>query len=66
MKTTDEILDQKYLSAKDIQVITGIGINASRDLVKKIKDISTQKGYYQPPVKKLICLTKEARKFLGI
>lgn len=68
MKTKEEVLNQLYLSAKDIQIlIPGLNIVKCRELIDEIQHDMTEKKLYVPPsTKPRRALTKLVRKKLGI
>jgi len=67
IKTTEEILNQKYMSAQDLKVIIpSLGINKCTEYIKKIQDEMKEKGYFVPETKKYLALTKLVRKKFGI
>lgn len=68
MKTKEEVLNQLYISAKDIQVlIPGLNIIKCRELIEEIQQEMKEKNLYVPPsTKPRRALTKLARKKLGI
>lgn len=66
VKTKEEILQQYYISAKDLRmVIPTLGINKSIEYIKMIQEEMKQKGYFIPQTKELLALTKLARKKFG-
>ena len=68
MKTKEEVLNQLYVSAKDIKtLIPGLNINKCRDLIDEIQEEMKEKKLYIPPsTKPKRALTKLVRKKLGI
>ena len=66
-KTLEEILNQEYLSAKDMQIIIpGWGINAARNYIKTIRDKMEALNYFVPPGKTKVALTRLVVEDLGI
>ncbi len=67
MKTKEEILNQIYVSAKDLRVlIQGLGINKSVEYIKEIQKEMKEKNYFVPQTKEYLALTKLVRKKFGI
>jgi hypothetical protein len=66
MKTKQEILDQTYLSAKDLKVIMPhIGLNKCRKYIEETIEEMKDKKLYVPEGKTKIALTKMLRKKFG-
>jgi hypothetical protein len=66
MKTKQEILDQTYLSAKDLKVIMPhIGLNKCRKYIEETIEEMKEKKLYVPEGKTKIALTKMLRKKFG-
>ena len=66
MKTKEEILNQSYLSAKDLKVIMPhIGINKCREYIEETIEEMRNKNLYVPEGKTKIALTKMLRKKFG-
>lgn len=65
-KTVDEILKQKYMTAKDLTAITGMCNKKALDYIKEIKEEMEEKGYFVPPTHNYKVLTKLVVKRLGI
>lgn len=67
MKTIDEILEQKYLSANDLRIIIpSLGYLKALEYIKTFRKEMESLGYFVPGGKKQIALTKLVRKRLGI
>lgn len=65
-KTKEEILDQLYLSADDLNVlIPEITYATALKYIKEIREEMEEKGYYLPHGKTKIALTKIIRKKFG-
>lgn len=66
MKTKEEILEQLYVSAKDLKIlIPTIGINGAKKAIKEIQEEMKEKGYFVPETKTLLALTKLVKKRFG-
>lgn len=66
MKTREEILNQDYMSAKDLKVIIpSLGINKCVEYIKIIQEEMKEKGYFIPQTKEYLVLTKLVRKKFG-
>ena len=66
MKTKNELLEQAYLSAKDLKLIMPhIGINKCREYIEETREDMKNKGLYVPEGKTKIALTKMLRKKFG-
>lgn len=68
MKTRDEVLNQDYVTAKDIQIIIGnVNIITCRELIDEVREEMKNKRLYVPPgTKPKRALTKLVKKKLGI
>ena len=67
MKTKQEILEQPYLTAKDLKIlIPTMGINRCVECIKVAREEMKTKGYYVPQTKPFVALTKIIRKNFGI
>lgn len=68
MKTRDEILNQDYLQASDIQILIGnVNITTCRELIDEVREEMKNKNLYVPPgTKPKRALTKLVKKKLGI
>lgn len=66
-KTLEEILDQEYLSAKDMQVvIPNWGYNTARKYIARIREKMEELHYYVPSGKTKVALTRLIKEDLGI
>lgn len=66
-KTTEEILNQPYVDAKDIKMLMPkLGINRCRSLIDEIQEEMKEKKYYIPDGKPKMALTKLLKKKLGL
>ena len=61
--TKDEILDQLYVSAKEIKILMPkLGINRCRSLIEEIQEEMRDKNYYIPSGKPKMALTRLVKK----
>ncbi len=66
MKTRDEILQQDYISAKDLKIlIPSLGIHKCLKYIKMIQEEMKNKNYFIPETKEYLALTKLVRKKFG-
>ena len=68
MKTREEILNQDYVQASDLQILIGkVNIETCRKLIDEIREEMKKKNLYVPPgTKPKRALTKLVKKKLGI
>ena len=67
MKTREEILNQDYMSAKDLKIlIPSLGINKCVEYIKMVQEDMKNKNYFIPETKEYLALTKLIRKRFGI
>jgi len=67
MKTKEEILNQPYITAKDLKIlIPNLGINKCVEYIKMIQEEMKEKNYFVPQTKQYLALTKLVRKKFGI
>lgn len=67
MKTKEEILEQPYITAKDLKIlIPNLGINKCVEYIKMIQEEMKEKNYFVPKTKQYVALTKLVRKKFGI
>ena len=62
----NEILKQYFLSAKDLQVLTGFGINKCRETIKQARLKMEQDGCYIVRTRPLEALTTYVLEMLGV
>ena len=62
MKTKDEILNQAYMTTKDLKQILGFGLTKCQNLMTEIKEEAIVLGYYIPEQRKLVVPTKLVKK----
>ena len=66
-KTLEEILDQEYLSAKDMQIIIpNWGYNTARGYIMRIREKMEELHYYVTSGKTKVALTRLIKEDLGI
>ncbi len=66
MKTKDEILNQLYITPKDLKtLIPSLGENKCTDYIKEVREEMKTKGYFVPQSKPFLALTKLVRKKFG-
>lgn len=67
MKTNEEILNQLYISASDLQkLIQPMGRATAIKYIKEIQEDMKEKGLFVPNTKTKLALTKLVRKRFGI
>lgn len=67
MKTKENILDQLYISASDLQIlIQPMGRTTAIKCIKEIQEEMKEKGLFIPNTKTKLALTKLVRKRFGI
>ena len=67
MKTKEEILNQTYMTAKDLKIlIPELGINKCIKYIKTITEEMAEKGYFVPETRQYLALTKLVRKKFNI
>lgn len=65
-KTADEILKQKYITAKDLQIIIPkLGYNKSLEYINDLREEMKDKNYFVPEGKTKVALTKLAKEKFG-
>lgn len=66
MKTREEILNQDYMSAKDLKIIIpNLGVNKCVEYIRMIQGEMKEKGYFIPQTKEYLALTKLVKKKFG-
>ena len=66
MKTKEEILNQVYMSAKDLKIlIPTLGTNKCRRYIKELNQEMIEKKCFIPETKEYLALTKMVRKKFG-
>ena len=67
MKTPEEILNQQYITARDMQkVIPKLGYTRALSYVDDLREEMKEKGYFVPDGKTKVALTKLFKKKFGI
>ena len=67
MKTKEQVLNQAYITAKDLKIlIPSLGINKCIEYIKILQNEMKEKGYFVPETTPYLALTKLARKKFGI
>ena len=67
MKTQDEILNQKYITAKDIQqIIPKLGYIKALEYIEDLREEMKMKNYFVPEGRTKVALTKLFKKKFGI
>lgn len=65
-KTLEEIENQKYISATDLQILTGFTYMEALKVIQEIRVLMEEKNKYLPKGRKKLALLEVAKKFLGI
>lgn len=65
MKTEEEVKKQAYISAEDLRVLMPIGKELARTYIKDLRNEMKEKGYFVPEGRRLLALTKLAKKKFG-
>lgn len=66
-KSVDELLKEKYLSAKDLMVIIpNLKIQQARNYINEIQNEMKEKKYYIPIVRPKLALTKLVKAKFGL
>ena len=58
MKTKQEILEQIYMTVKDLKIITGLGLGKCQTIMKELKEEALQEGYFIPSERSILVPTK--------
>lgn len=66
MVEKERILEQYFITAKDLQKLTGIGINRCREIIKQARNQMLEEGCYLARSKPLEALTVYVLKMLGV
>lgn len=67
MKTNEEILDQQYITAKDIQqIIPKLGYAKALKYIEDLREEMKMKNYFVPEGRTKVALTKLFKKKFGI
>lgn len=66
-KTKDQILEQAYMSAKDLKMLMPtLGIEICRRFIEEVRADMKEKNLFVPETKPKLALTKLVRKKTGI
>lgn len=66
-KTNKEILEQSYITAKDLQIlIPNLGYTTALSYIDDIREEMEEKGYFVPKGKTKVALTKLVKKKYGL
>ena len=65
-KTLEEIENQKYISANELQILTGFTYMEALKVIQEIRVLMEEKNKYIPKGRKKLALLEVAKKFLGI
>ena len=66
-KTTDEILAQPYITARDLKmIIPNLGYTRALSYIDAVRKEMQEKNYFVPDGKTKVALTKLVRKKFGI
>ena len=62
MKTKQDILDQTYMTVKDLKTITGLGLTRCQNIMRELRDEAKEQGYYIPIERTILVPTKIVKK----
>lgn len=62
MKTKQEILDQTYMTVKDLKQITGLGLTKCQSIMRELREDAKEQGYYIPVERTILVPTKVVKK----
>ena len=62
MKTKEEILNQVYMTVKDLKAITGLGLGRCQNIMKELREEARELGYYIPIERNILVPTKIVKK----
>lgn len=66
-KTNKEVLEQSYITAKDLQIlIPNLGYTTALSYIDDIREEMEEKGYFVPKGKTKVALTKLVKKKYGL
>ncbi len=67
MKNKEDVLNQVYMTAKDLKIIMPtVGIERCRKYIEEIQEEMKLKGFYIPECRNKLALTKLIKKRFGI
>lgn len=58
MKTKQEILDQTYMTVKDLKQITGLGLTRCQNIMRDLREEAKEEGYFIPVERNILVPTK--------
>lgn len=58
MKTKQEILDQTYMSVKDLKQLTGLGLTRCQNIMRDLREEAKEEGYFIPVERNILVPTK--------
>ena len=58
MKTKQEILDQTYMTVKDLKQITGLGLTRCQNIMRDLREEAKEEGYFIPIERNILVPTK--------
>lgn len=58
MKTKQEILDQTYMTVKDLKQITGLGLTRCQNIMRELREEARKEDYFIPTERNILVPTK--------
>ena len=58
MKTKQEILEQTYMSVKDLKQLTGLGLTRCQNIMRDLREEAKEEGYFIPTERNILVPTK--------
>lgn len=62
MKTKQEILEQTYMTVKDLKQITGLGLTRCQNIMRELREDAKEEGYFIPVERTILVPTKIVKK----
>lgn len=62
MKTKQEILDQTYMTVRNLKQITGLGLARCQCIMRELREEAREQGYYIPVERTILVPTKVVKK----
>lgn len=62
MKSKQDILEQTYMTVKDLKLITGLGLARCQTIMRELRDEAKEQGYYIPVERTILVPTKVVKK----
>ena len=62
MKSKQDILEQTYMTVKDLKLITGLGLTRCQMIMRELRDEAKEQGYYIPVERTILVPTKVVKK----